>query len=116
MPMETEDSILKTIRMLLLSGDEPTPFDVNILVGINSAIFILTQLGVGPPGGFSVKDENEKWSDFVDLDSNFEAVKTYIHLKTKLVFDPPSSAALIDSINAIIDEIEWRLREQADMK
>lgn len=80
---------------------------------INSAFSVLTQLGVGPEAGFYIEDSEAVWSDFVN-DSRLEMIKTYVYLKVKLVFDPPSSSAVMEAINRQISELEWRINVTAD--
>jgi hypothetical protein len=41
-------------------------------------------------------------------------VKSYIHLKVKLLFDPPLSSAVIEAMNRMISEFEWRLSVAVD--
>lgn len=108
------ESILTTIKKLLGISEEYEHFDSDIIVHINSALMILTQLGVGPANGFSISDEMSLWSDFLGDDPRLEAVKTYIHLKVKLLFDPPTNSAVIESLNKSISELEWRLNVAAE--
>ena len=108
------DSILTSIKKLLGIEEEYEHFDPNIVMCINSAFTVLTQLGVGPSNGFSISDKNSKWSDFVEDMSKIEAVKTYVHMRVRLLFDPPTNSSLIESINQTIDELEWRLNVAAE--
>lgn len=108
------ESILTSIKKTLRIAEEYTHFDVDIITHINSALGVLTQLGVGPPEGFSIKDANAIWTDFIPADSNLEFVKSYIHMKVKLIFDPPLSSAVIESINRMISELEWRIQVAAE--
>ncbi len=109
------ESILDSIKKLLGIPENHNHFDTDISIHINSVFMILTQLGVGPSDGFSITDANAKWHDFVPSDTkNFESVKTYVYLKVKLLFDPPLSSAVIDSINRLINEYEWRLNAAAE--
>lgn len=108
------ESILTSIKKMLGITEEYTHFDSDLIIHINTALGILIQLGVGPSRGFSIKDKNELWSDFVGYDSRLEFIKSYVHLKVKLVFDPPLSSAVIESINKTINELEWRIQVQAD--
>lgn len=110
------DSILTSIKKLLGIAEEYEHFDPDIIMHINSAFSILTQLGVGPAEGFRIEDESTEWSEFLKDDLRLELVKTYIHLKVKLVFDPPSSSAVIESINRQITELEWRINVFVDPK
>ncbi len=108
------ESILTSIKKLLGIDEEHEHFDPDIIIHINSVFMILNQLGVGPSEGFSIQDSKSVWSDFMPSGSNLEAVKSYMHLKVKLMFDPPSSSSVIDAINRSIAELEWRLNVAAD--
>ena len=37
-----------------------------------------------------------------------------MHLKVKLLFDPPTSSAVTEAINKMISELEWRLNAAVD--
>lgn len=108
------ESILTSIKKLLGIAEEDTNFDQDLIMHINSVFMILTQLGVGPSKGFSIKDENDVWSDFIPEQSSLEAVKTYVYMKVRLMFDPPLSSAVVDAINRNISELEWRLNVGAE--
>ena len=109
------DSILTSIKKMLGIAEEYTPFDVDIILHINSVFMILNQLGVGPSTGFRIEDDSATWSDFTEDKLDVEAVKSYIYLKVRLLFDPPSSSAAIESINRLISELEWRLNVAAEL-
>lgn len=108
------DSILTSIKKLLGITEEYENFDQDIIMHINSAFMILNQLGVGPKSGFSINDKSSTWNEFIPESSNLEAVKTYVHLKVKLMFDPPLSSTVIEAIKSQINELEWRLNVSVD--
>ena len=108
------DSILTSIKKLLGIAEEQTNFDQDIIMHINSVFSILTQLGVGPSEGFLIEDSSAIWSDFLEENTNLELVKTYVYMKVRLMFDPPLSSAVMDSINKIISELEWRINVTVD--
>ena len=111
------DSILTSIKKLLGIAQECTDFDMDLIIHINSVLMILTQLGVGPEKGFTIEDSRDLWKDFLEDDlSKLEAVRTFVYLKVRLIFDPPSSSAVIESINRTISELEWRLNVAAESK
>ena len=113
--MEITESILTSIKKLLGIDAEYKHFDPDLIMHINSVFSILTQLGVGPPNGFSITGDSEKWDSFIAKDpDNFSLVKSYMHLKVKLLFDPPLGSAVIESINKQISEFEWRLNVAAE--
>lgn len=112
--METIGSILTSIKKLLGIAEEYKNFDADIIMHINSVFSILAQLGVGPSDGFSIVGEDAKWEDFIGEDNKIEMVKSYMHLKVRLLFDPPNSSAVIESMNQMIKELEWRLNVAVD--
>lgn len=109
------ESILTSIKLLLGIKEEYEYFDDQLIMHINSVFFILTQLGVGPSEGFSIEDKFATWNEFLPDEQNLEAVKSYIHLKVKLLFDPPMSTAVTESINHLISELEFRLNAAAEI-
>lgn len=110
------ESILDSIKKLLGIADDYDQFDADIIMHINTVFLNMTQLGIGPAEGFFIEDDSAVWSDFVDIDENvqFNAIKTYVYLKVKLLFDPPLSSAVIESTNRMISELEWRLNVAAE--
>lgn len=108
------ESILTSVKKLLGITEGYNHFDSDIIMHINSALFTLKQLGVGPSEGFTISDKNAVWTDFVEDISKLEAVKTYVYLKVKLVFDPPASSAVMEAIKNQISEYEWRLNVEVE--
>nr|DAF90679.1 MAG TPA: hypothetical protein [Siphoviridae sp. ctDS752] len=109
-------SILTSIKLLLGITEDYEAFDQQIIAHINSVFMILTQLGVGPPDGFMITSKVDTWNEFISDEKKMQLVKSYMHLKVKMLFDPPSSSAVIDSTNRMINEFEWRLNSQAESK
>jgi hypothetical protein len=107
-------SILNTIKKLIGISEDDTSFDQDLIVHINSSLMSVSQLGIGPSGGIFITDELNKWSDLLGERTDLEAVKTYIYLKVRLIFDPPSNSFLVDAIKKEISEIEWRLNSQVE--
>lgn len=108
------DSILISIKKLLGIGEDYTHFDTDIIIHINSAFSVLTQLGVGPEGGFFISDDSAVWSDYLNDETKLEMVKSYIYVKVKMVFDPPMSSSTMEAMKRYIDEFEWRLNVAVD--
>lgn len=108
------ESILTSIKKLLGLTEEYEQFDPEIVMHINSVFMDLRQLGVGPEEGFFIEDETSVWTDFVSEIGKIEAVKSYMHLRVKLLFDPPANSSLIESMNRQIAQFEWRLNVAAE--
>lgn len=108
------ESILTSIKKLLGISEDDTSFDPDIIMHINSVFMVLRQLGVGPPEGFAIEGEDAVWADYMSDNELIKSVKTYMYMKVRLIFDPPTSAAMIDSMNRLIDEFEWRLNVAAE--
>ena len=109
-----EESILSSIKKLLMIPDVDEAFDLDISVHINTAFMTLNQLGVGPNKTFSIKDKDATWSSFFEGREDLEGVKTYVYLKVRMIFDPPSSSAVMDAYKEQINELEWRLNLNAE--
>lgn len=107
------DSILNSVKKKLGIQEDYTHFDEDIIMDINSVFMILNQLGVGPDEPFTIEDEDSYWDDFID-NTRIEAVKSYMYMRVRLMFDPPTSGFLVDSLKKQIDELEWRMLVQAE--
>lgn len=108
-----KNSILLTIKKLLGIAPEYDCFDTDIIININYAIATLDQLGY-PANGFTVTNARDSWDDYLEDDASLELIKTYIYLKVKMVFDPPTSGMVMDSYKGIISELEWRINSLVD--
>ena len=109
------ESILKSIKDMLGPEVDNDDFDTELIMHINSVIMGLTQMGLGPSEGFETEDETSTWQDFLPNVKKFSAVKTYIYMKVKLIFDSSTmSSALIEAFNRQIAEFEWRLNHAAE--
>lgn len=111
-----EHSILTSIKKLLGIEEDYEYFDQDILLYVNSAIMVLAQLGIGSDDGFVCDSKSTTWSDFLGDFSDIEGVKTFIYLKTRLIFDPPQNSFLITAIEKQIEELTWRLNVRIEQK
>lgn len=109
------DSILTSIKKLLGIAEEYEHFDQDIIMHINSVFMILQQIGIGPEEGFSIVNKDAVWSDYITDSNKFESVKSYIYLKVKILFDPPASSVVMESMNRMATELECRLHMAAEM-
>lgn len=108
------DSILDSVKKCLGIPKEYQVFDQDIIMHINSVFFTLNQLGVGPEDSFSISDSSSVWTDFIPEGSKLEAVKSYMYLKVRMLFDPPTSSFVLTSMENMAKEYEWRLTVQAE--
>ena len=111
-----DSSILNSIKKLLGPDETYSHFDPDIILHINSALSILTQLGVGPKTGFSIRNASAVWGDLLDSDGRLEFVKTFVYLRVRLAFDPPQNASLAGELEKLAKEYEWRIMIAADQK
>ena len=107
-------SILNTVKKYCGLGEGYYAFDQDILVLINGAILDLSQNGIGPSSGYNVVDESATWEDFIGDFPNPGAVASYISIKVKSLFDPPTSSFVLDAYKKQLDEFIWRLNIEAD--
>lgn len=104
-----EESILLSTKKIVGVAEEYTAFDLDIITHINTALSTLTQLGVGPAEGFTIDDASELWHDFIEDDKQYHSVKSYVFLRVRQLFDPPTTSYLIAAFDRQIEELEWRL-------
>jgi hypothetical protein len=108
------ESILTSIKKMLGIDEEYDHFDPDILFHINSVLMTLNQLGIGPKEGFFVSTDEQTWYDYLGDSTNLEAVKSYIYLKVKMIFDPPASSTILEAMKQQASEFEWRLNLQVE--
>lgn len=105
----TNESILDSVKLSLGILPEVVAFDNDLILHINSIFSVLTQQGIGPNEGFSIKDKTANWTDFLTNDDRLQAVKSYMNLRVKILFDPPASATVMGAYKEQIKELEWRM-------
>ena len=111
------DSILTSIKKMLCLAEGYTQFDADIIMHINSVFMTLRQIGIGPAEGFYIEDKTSEWSELTPDLNKIQAIKTYVFLKVKLLFDPASvGASTLASYERQIQELEWRLNMFAEYK
>lgn len=103
------DSILTTIKNLMGIPESATEFDGAIIIYINREINVLRQLGVGPNEGYRVTSAEQTWADYIGDDPRLDPVKDAIHMRTKILFDSPQSAIVLECLKEQLKEAEWRL-------
>lgn len=115
--ISNSDSILNSIKKLIGLDPEYTEFDTDLIIHINSVFLDLEQLGAGSQDGFFIEGSTETWEDFLPDDPLvLNSIKSYIYLKVKKLFDPPTSSSAMDSLNSLIDRFEWRINVAIENK
>lgn len=108
--MGTNDkSILTTTKKALGLADDYTAFDDEIILHINSVFGTLWQLGVGPPAGFEIEDKTQKWTDFLNSDLTLSPIKSYMYLRVRMLWDPPTVGYVITAWKEQIEQLEVRI-------
>lgn len=102
-------SILDDVKKFLGLDSSYTAFDLDVITHINTVFTGLSGMGIGPTGGFMITDNTTTWDAFVGTDLNLNSVKTYIYMRVRMIFDPPTIAAVIDANLNEIEKLEWLL-------
>lgn len=109
------DSILTSIKKSLGIEESHKSFDHELVMHINTVIFELSQMGVGPQEEiFHIEDDLEIWTDYLGDVKGLESVKSYIYLKVRLLFDPPTNSFVLEAMDRQITQLEWRLTLHAE--
>lgn len=109
-----ENSILTSVKKMLGPEEQYEHFDQDIITHINTALATLAQLGVGPEDGFVIENKSAKWEDFIGNDKLLKLVPTYVYIKVRLAFDPPTTAAVLEAFERQAKEYEWRINVAAE--
>lgn len=110
------ESILISTKKILGVAASDTSFDLDILTHINSTFAVLNDLGVGPPEGFAITGDSQKWSDYLGPEPYWNSARTYVYMKVRLAFDPPTTGFHVEALKEQIRELEWRLNTYREGK
>lgn len=108
------DSILTSIKKMLGATEDYTPFDDQLLIHINSVLSTVCQLGAGPDVPVKLVTGTETWDEVIGDNPYIEFIKSYVYIRTKLVFDPPQNSTILNALKEEMREIEWRLNVSVD--
>lgn len=103
-----DKSIFETIKKLVGPAVDDDDFDLDLLVHINTAISTAIQAGIGVPN--LLVDQDTKWSDFINNETQVIGVISYIYLTVRLLFDPPQSSAAMEAMKEQAQELLWRAK------
>ena len=103
------DSILTSVKKVLGIVEEYEHFDNDLIMFVNSVFAVLFQLGINESKYFSIKDPKAKWNDYLPDSPLLEYIKSYVTLRVRILFDPPTNSVLMEAINKNLDELLWRI-------
>ena len=104
------NSILTTVKEVIGIDSSNRDFDNDLVIAINAVLFILYQEGLTDEN-YKITGYDKTWADILLNGITPEALSSIIEwtgLKTKMLFDPPTSSILADAIKNNIAELEWR--------
>lgn len=108
------DSILNSIKKVLNLPADYDAFDPDIIMHINSVFSTLNQLGIGPQQGFRIEDDTVEWGAFLNSDDRLNNAKSYVYLRVRMLFDPPTTSFHLEAMHKQITELEWRINAQRE--
>ena len=104
-----DESILNSIKKVLNIPEDYNVFDQDVILHTNSVFSTLHQLGLGPETGFEITGPDEVWADFIQDFLPYNSTKSYVYLRVRMLFDPPTTSYMISAMEKQIQELEWRL-------
>ena len=110
-----DDSILDNLKRDLGVVVDDDVFDGEIIMAANTAFMTLHQLGVGPSDVFILTDNTQIWNDFTTDVDRLPMIKSYVFIRTRLLFDPPSNSQLASALEDQRKEYEWRLNSAVEL-
>lgn len=112
--INNKDSILLSLKSLVLGNIEDSSFDDQLIIHINSLFMELDQMGIDEHIDFEITGPDETWLDLYSKNIKIlNSIKTFIYLNLLLIFDPPQSSYAIKNIENLIARYQWRIIESA---
>lgn len=111
---QNTNSILNSTKKLLSIPLESDYFDHDVLTYINSAFSTLKQLGAKIPSDFYVSDSTSTWDDIGGNPDVIPHIRSYVYLKVRMIFDPPTGGVK-EAYENQIKELEWRINSEDDI-
>lgn len=109
------NSILDSVKKFLGIPAEYTQFDADIIAHINGVFVILYELGLGDEI-YSIIDNTATWAGYLDTTSfpNLNLIQSYMYMKVRMLFDPPTSSSAMQALQNLINEYEFRINIMVD--
>ena len=109
------DSILQTMKEMVLGNAEDDSFDTELITHINTCFVRLKQLGVGGNGNFRITGSDETWTQFFGEDaSQIDMVKDFMYFNLRIWFDQPQNSSVLSSFQDQLNKFEWLLNVEAE--
>lgn len=113
------DSILTSIKKKIGIEGDYDHFDHDVLTEINMNLATLFQVGAGSEF-HTIASTNDTWEDFYSNSGlknrhTLEMIKEYVYIGVRLLFDPPESSAVMESLKQKKEELEWRIYLDEDL-
>ena len=105
-----DDSILETVKDQIGIDRRNTDFDRDLIMCINSILFILYQEGLLQEN-YEIMDNVPTWQDILLEERSKDALNVlikWVGLRVRLLFDPPTSSVLLQALKDNAAELEWR--------
>lgn len=106
-------SILTDVKAFVGIVEEDESFDKQIIMCINSVFSSLTQVLAGKDEHFYITDKSAQWEHYVS-DYKIDWIKMNVCMNVKKMFDPPTNATVMQAINDVAAETQWRAYIDAD--
>ena len=106
-------SIVEDVKTVLGIDHHGYNFDTDICMHINTALATLRQLGATNYREF-ISGSGVSWEEVFKPEMALWLVQSYIYLRCRLLFDPPSNSFVQTAIEKQISELEWRIQVLAE--
>jgi hypothetical protein len=107
-------SILSDVKRYCGIEPEDTYWDPQMVLFINTAFATLSQVVASAPKHFTITDDSAEWTDYLNDTPQIEWVKMNVCATVRKMFDPPTNGTVMEAINDVIAETQWRAFLDAD--
>lgn len=117
------DSILDSVKRSCDIVVDDTSFDGKLIMYTNAMFSVVSDLGIGPAGGYSIVDNTATWEDFATTDPQLtddedllNSLKLYVGLRVRYLFDPPTLSFVIEAMDRQVAEFTSRISMRREGK
>jgi hypothetical protein len=117
------ESILGSVKSACDIVADDTSFDGKLIMYTNAIFSVVSDLGIGPAGGYSIVDDTATWEAFAATDPQLtgdvdllNSLKLYVGLRVRNLFDPPTLSFVIEAMDRQVDEFTSRISMKREGK
>lgn len=101
------EKVLESVRKIIGGDWVSDSFNPELILTTNTILSVLNQFGVTLTSRTITEDTT--WEELIPDVETIEEIKTYVTLRVKKIFDPPTGSTAMEALEETIKECEYRV-------